>query len=219
MRKLSVYLICRDERISLVESYKSLKKNVQLVTPNIEVNINIVLQNADEFTKKIAKTIVNTNVGLFEFDNSDIGSIRNEFVAQTDSNDVVCFLMGKELFGSLWLKKATEEIPNFNFEVFYPQFYFMFGKNKHVLQENVSSDVDIAEKRGLLERNIWQFSTFALCQVYKDFPFPQMDKKIHHLELANLNWNSKLDNHGVTHRTIPGTIHFVRNNFPKKPKS
>lgn len=165
----------------------------------------IVLDRATTVTKQLvtrsAYKILETNFG-------DPGLARNAAVSQA-GGAFIGFLDGDDLWHCNWLLLAHRFcLSNPENTIAHSEYNIFFGM-QHFLAAHVDSRNSSFHYDFLRYNNYWDSLSFALRNIYKQYPFAVTDR---HLGFGHedWHWNCLTLSAGIDHRPVPGTFHFKR---------
>jgi len=152
--------------------------------------------------------VLGTPHRIIETDFGDPGQARNAAVAQA-RGVFVSFLDGDDLWHPRWLSSA------FNFcsvspdtIIAHSEYNIVFG-NENLLAAHVDSASPAFDCDFLRYNNYWNSLSFATHSIYTRYPFAPTDRLLG-FGHEDWHWNCLTLSHGIDHRPVPGTVHFVR---------
>lgn len=138
----------------------------------------------------------------------DLGLSRNAGV-QTAKGKFVAFLDADDLWGPNWLTAshaaATSDMRSV---VWHPEVNQYFGAHPHIFAHADMEDPTF-DLFALTINNYWTSASFSSREIYLSHPFPasHTERQIGYEDWA---WNSETIRHGIYHKIVVGTAHFIR---------
>ncbi len=168
----------------------------------------IVLDRADEATRRVFEDKTVHGATVMETDFGDQGLARNEAVRHGQGR-TVAFLDADDLWSLNWLEDAWSLFSrNGPMTIVHPEFNLFFHGNRNVLIKIDQSD-PLFDIEFLRFGNYWDSLCLAPREAYVDFPFCKRDIE-NGFAYEDWHWNCETVVAGFVHRVALGTIHFKR---------
>ena len=176
----------------------------------IEVEILVAADCSDADTLNYLKIAPKLGARVLELSVDDLGMARNAAVA-AGRGRFFAFLDGDDLWCRDWLVKAYRSaMAAREITIWHPEanLYFGPGRQPHWMFHH---DIDTALGDWVLLglKNHWTSLSFAPREVYERVPYRRTDLKAG-FGYEDWCWNAETVSHGYLHRTVPGTLHFIR---------
>jgi glycosyltransferase involved in cell wall biosynthesis len=176
----------------------------------IEVEILVAADCPDADTRSYLATASQLGVSVLELELADLGMARNAAIA-TGRGRFFAFLDGDDLWCRDWLIKAHQcAMVAPELTVWHPEANLYFGPAGRPYWM-MHHDIHTAQADWVLLglRNHWTSLSFASREVYERVPYRKIDLKAG-FGYEDWHWNAETISHGFLHRTVPGTVHLVR---------
>lgn len=203
------------EGVTLFPTIASVKRAVKYAELcGLKCSIHIILDNPDEATREVAEREL-TDVGVIHsVDYRDLAHSRNH-AAEFSDGRYMAFVDGDDLWGRNWLVNSYLLSERTNYpSIFHPEYNIIFGdENSHVFN-HVDMDDDDFEFETLYRMNYWTALSFARTETYRTYPY-QENTILDGFGYEDWNWNYETIQQGFRHKTVPGTVHFIRKGRPQ----
>lgn len=177
-----------------------------------KTEIMIVLDAADEVTTSVARDFAD-ECHILNVEFEDLGLSRN-FGVNASSGKYISFLDGDDLWSSNWLYSALEYRRALSEpSILHPELNVFFNDRNPTkiapITRNIDADSPLFNLAILAQANFWTALSFSDKEVYLQFPFRAVTN-----DLGNgfEDWAFNLETSlgGVTHHTVPKTLHCIR---------
>jgi glycosyltransferase involved in cell wall biosynthesis len=174
----------------------------------LEVEILIMLDDADDMTRSVFSDASHNGWGLTELSLKDQGLVRNRAVSETTGRHIA-FLDGDDLWSENWLTEAhrlcTREGPR---TIAHPEVDWFFDGNNNLFFHTDQTDEHF-DPHFLRFGNYWDALCLAPRDAYVSHPFSARAVE-EGFAYEDWLWNMETMSSGYTHRVIANTIHFKR---------
>jgi len=174
----------------------------------LNVELLIVLDNADEETICYCQNYLPSNARLLEVSNSDPGLSRNDAVLSA-KGECIAFLDGDDLISRNWLVLAHKLIAGEKSEVIlHPSVVVYFEESENYWCLRAQDEIEFPQAT-LFEHNLWPALSFARRSTYRKVPFRATRIE---LGLGFEDWLFNCDSvaSGMVHKIVPQTLHCLR---------
>jgi glycosyltransferase involved in cell wall biosynthesis len=180
---------------------------------NILVELILVLDSADQFTKEIADRYASQlKVLLCSF--KDLSKSRNFGVSES-RGETIAFLDGDDAWGQDWLSKSWKLYQSSSSDlrqsIFHPEINWHFGEGleSNLIFRHISSTSDEFDAGVLATQNYWSALSFSAADNFRKFPFKSFGGQ-DGLGYEDWTFNIETWNAGLEHVAVPETLHFIR---------
>lgn len=196
------------ERESCVPTLRSLGVAASFaVEQGHDVEILVLLDNADDRTREVARSVLGDQPRYVESTAGDLGLARNRAVDEA-SGTYACFLDGDDLWGFRWIARAFEAAESAERDaIWHPATNFVSGKMPHVYH-HVGSEHRMFKASRFRLHNGWTALSFARTSIYRDIPYPPNLLKSG-FGYEDWSWNTETLRRGIPHRVVEGTSHYI----------
>jgi len=176
----------------------------------IATEIIAVLDSPDEETTNYFESRRDVFSIVEEIEVRDPGVSRNRGV-ELAHGKYVCFLDGDDLFSQNWVEAAYRFATSYPDEqlVLHPDLNLCFGTHLAVFP-HVDSRSEGFYGLNLLQFNLWSALCFVSREFFRDgnqYLSTDLSSGFGH---EDWHWNCETSVNGAVHRTVPGTVHFLR---------
>ena len=191
----------------------------------LSVEAIAVLDSADDLTRRIVDAHSHRFDQILTVNFRDLGDSRNAGV-EAASGKFATLLDGDDLWGQTWVSSAfgAAQVDRGAPSIWHPQYLYYFNEhdyahhstgdyprheaNSFFMEMRASEDSEF-DRRALLMNNVWTSNSFALRQVYLDYPFERADRS-RGFGIEDWSWNIETLWGGIPHRIAPATVHMIR---------
>jgi glycosyltransferase involved in cell wall biosynthesis len=204
--KLSVIVTCRWEGLMLPKAVASARQSIAQSGIAEACEILVVADAANGPTLDAAERLEGVRLLRTEF--ADPGEARNEAARQA-RGALLLPMDGDDLWGSGWVGAAWRAYGEAGGQtILHPQFCAFFGAREELMVQPDWREPGY-DPRGLVARNDWIMSCAVPRAVLLEHPLPRADlPRGFHFE--DWSWHRRTTARGLRHRTVPGTVHFIR---------
>lgn len=208
---VTVILNVHREGLASINSMKSMiDASTHAIGDGLAVECLIVADRSDRDTLDATTLMTDVGATLLEADYGDLSGARNLGVKHSRGR-FLAFLDGDDLWSRNWVSEAYKEAHKNPLEtVFHPEANLFFGQNFSpswlVHEDDTTYESNWIT---LAMRNHWTSLSFANKQIYESVPYkPNCIEK--RLGYEDWSWNADVISRGCRHKTVKGTVHFVR---------
>ena len=208
---VTLILNAHREGLASINSMKSMiDASASAIADGINIECLIVADRSDQDTLDATTLMTDLGATLLKVDYGDLSDARNLGVRRSRGK-FLAFLDGDDLWSRNWISEAYKEAHRNALEtVFHPEANLFFGED-FAPSWLVHGDDTTYESNWitLAMRNHWTSLSFANRQIYESTPYkPNRIEK--GLGYEDWSWNADVISLGCCHRTVKGTVHFVR---------
>lgn len=209
MAIITAVLNAHREGLLAKASIESLKRNVvQARKSGLEVEVLVILDRADEITRKVIKLTCDDDFRLIETNFGDAGNARN-FAVESARGEYIAFLDADDLWGDNWLVHAAKIATQREDEViWHPEVCIYFGTTKHLFV-HIDMEDSSFNSLGLAVENYWTSLSFGARAIYLKNPYPATDLSSG-FGFEDWAWNMETITRGVIHKIVLDTGHIIR---------
>jgi len=211
---ISTIVNLHSEDYILVPTLKSVIEAVHKAEDkhNLQCEIILVLDNPSPLTKQLCISSLsahpNLNMRLVEVNNKDLSLSRNNGASEA-LGQYIAFIDGDDLWGIDWLHQAYSAATSQSIlTVWHPEVNIVFDAEYHVFHHTDMDDPTF-DQEYLRITNYWTALSFASKDLYLRFPYlpNELDKGF---GWEDWNWNCQTIFHGVKHKVVKDSCHFLR---------
>jgi glycosyltransferase involved in cell wall biosynthesis len=211
MIDISVVINLHREHLLLHKSLRSALAAMDAAAKRkLSVEAHLVVDRPDERTLEyIRSNALTRRFTEHIVDYGDLGQSRNHGV-QVARGTCVAFLDGDDLWSENWLWRAhrswaaaTEPV------VLHPESNLIFGEEQNYFYVHRDMDDADFDLDWLRVENYWTALSFAERTIYERHPFTA-NRLAEGIGYEDWSWNMLTIRHGIKHKAVPGTLHFVR---------
>jgi hypothetical protein len=182
----------------------------------IACELVIVLDRPDEHSRRLAidapsGVLAAIPTRISEVNNGDLGCSRRDGVAQACGN-YIAFLDGDDLYSENWIAEAflhaQSDAPG-KPTIYHPELNVYFGEHYRTFWHPDARALEAAAQTGLLLENFWTSLSFGPRAVYLEHPVNDNGLQ-QGFGYEDWQWNMHTTSHGIAHRPVPRTLHFIR---------
>jgi len=182
------------------------------ISCGLKIDIHIVMDNSDHMTKEVVQKEVQDSAQktiAHDVNYGDLAFSRN-YAATQSTGKYTAFVDGDDLWSRTWLvdsfvmaERCEQPV------VLHPEFNIFFGdKNSHVFNHVDMDDQDF-EIESLYRMNYWTALSFAETSIYLKHSYKK-NTILDGFGYEDWTWNFETISHGIKHKVVPGTVHFIR---------
>lgn len=134
--------------------------------------------------------------------------------AQAAQGNWIAFIDADDLWGANWLTAChNAAVSDTRNVIWHPAANQYFGLEPHIYV-HIDMEEPAFDLLTLMTNNYWTSASFSRREIYLASPYPptHLDKQ---LGYEDWYWNVETIRHGILHKVVPGTVHFIR----QKPMS
>lgn len=175
----------------------------------LSIEVKVVLDNPDSETRDVVYTSLGEDGQVDEVMFCDLALSRNHGVEKANSK-YIAFIDGDDLWCQNWLVDcyllAAESKRKI---VLHPHYNVYFGETHQHYFQHIDMEGDLYEAEYGYWANYWTALSFGLASIYKKFPYRRNDISAG-FGYEDWTWNMEIIEHGVIHKVVPNTSHFIR---------
>ena len=174
----------------------------------ILVEIVVVLDRADEETRRYFRQYENSKIVFEQVNHGDLGLTRNHG-AQTAKGKYITFIDADNLFGLKWISNFYAHLERLGRDVVvHPEYHVVF-EAENVLWKQISSTNPNFNPGIFMEYNYWDANCAAKRSLLLEYPYqPTTSSKGFGFE--DWHFNCETIAAGIEHHVVPQTVHFLR---------
>lgn len=174
--------------------------------------ILLILDNPDAATREYVREHEMTrDLRHIEVGHGDLGLARNAGAASAQGR-YAAFLDGDDLVSENWLTeawRAAESERGRRQVIWHPETNLVFGDDRPHFFAHVDMDEPAFELDWIRIENYWTALSFGERGIYLAHPYQPIDLE-RGTGYEDWSWNCQTIAGGIVHKTVTGTIHFVR---------
>ena len=208
---VSAIVIAHNEAAIAVIAWRSAVAACQAAEARgLSTETIVVLDRPDTATERCFSDPETVNTRRILADYGDLSQSRNLGVAHSRGR-FVALLDGDDLWSSGWLWRAFACANAAPRTIWHPALNLFFGAGAdwvlaHEDQDSAEFDLDY-----LVAANFWTSLAFAPRDAFVSIPYQPNDLE-HGFGLEDWHWNCETIANGWIHKTVPETVHFIREN-------
>ncbi len=209
---ISVILNCHREGEILRPSFRAAVESLhKFDSSGLNWELVCVADRCDEETMRVLEAEVSRcrprfpNIRVLQADLGDLGLSRNLGVERA-RGEFVGFVDADDLVSRNWFSAAFACAQRDRNAIFHPECNFYFGVVRAFMVHRDQCHYDLW---ALFFHNLWTALSFGPVAVYRRFPYQrnQLDQGFGY---EDWHWNCETIAHGLEHRMVDQTIHFIR---------
>lgn len=206
---ISVVLNAHHEGCLALPTIRSVKASLAHARAHgFSTEVIVVLDSADQDTVEHFEAHRDSEWKLESTEFSDLGEARNRG-AQSAAGRFTAFLDADDLFSANWLTAAAKAaIAEPRAAVWHTELNVYFGDAERIFY-HVDMDDPGWDDRNILTANYWTALAFAPTDLLRAVPYPRSDIP-NQIGYEDWAWNEATIAHGIVHKTVPATTHFIR---------
>lgn len=174
----------------------------------LSVELLVILDQADVITEEFVNMNFDFSTRIEHISEGDTAAARNHAITIAQG-DYIAFLDGDDLWSTNWLSAAYNEGSRKDgLFIWHPEANVYFGENDYILFHRSTDDVEFFPEY-LITRNYWTALHFGKRSIYKNFLYPK-ENISNGFAFEDWQWNLETYMHGISHKIVPKTTHFIR---------
>lgn len=204
---LSICLFAHNEGNFLIDSYRSIMKNLknlEYLKKKIDFEIVVIIDSPNNQTCEVALELEKLGTLLKKVENKDLGLNRN-YAAKIARFDKIAFIDGDDIWDKNWLAQCLSKLGK-GYQVLHPETVIYCGERNEIAICK-SSNRFTSKKRIEIE-NLWVSSIFTYTKIILENRFyakAELDSS--HFE--DWNWNKRTLKKGVSHKVVRKSYIYV----------
>lgn len=197
----------REGYLSGVSARSLLASQEHAVRNGLHCEIVVVLDRSDDLTRNTLHGALGGQARFFDTDLGDPALSRNYAIQQARGR-FSTFLDGDDLWSRAWVTKAVEFGQSRPDAILQSACNIFFG-DVNGLWWHVDSESPLCDPGYLRWMNYWDAMTMAETEIYRSYPYRAnaINEGFGH---EDWHWNIMTLGAGVSHKSVPGTVHFKR---------
>jgi len=206
---ISAVITAHNEGVLAGPSVRSLELAAKVAAnAGLSVELITVLDKPDDVTRLYFEKLAESGKHRLVLSSAgDLGLARNAGI-EAAKGRYVAFLDADDLWGSNWLLNAYHMCNNAKKTVAHCELNVFFGNSRTFWYHIDSDDADF-DPDALRVHNYWAALAFAERNVFLQYPYARKDFK-KGFGYEDWHWNCLTLSAGISHRPVPGTVHFIR---------
>lgn len=198
------------EGLMLTSTLESVSHAVKAANAeNMSVDVIALADVPDDLTMGVLQSFNDLPMEVLVGSNGDLAESRNEAVSYA-KGEFVAFVDGDDLWGEEWLVRAVKAARMEPREcVWHPEVNLYFSDTHQWLFHHPDMDEKDFDLWQQLVTNHWTALSFARRSVYLKYPYVRNEIS-KGTGYEDWSWNCTTIAHGIVHKTVPDTCHFIR---------